>query len=293
MTADMAARELGSDAENGLTDAEARSRLAECGENKLREKKKTPKIAVFFRQLADPMIIILIVAAVVSFVMAILNGGEGIAEVVIIVAVVLLNAVLGTVQESKAENAIAALKELTAAESKVVRGGCRKQVKSGSLVPGDVIVLEAGDSVPADARLIECASLKCEESALTGESVPAEKSLAPLCGDVTLGDRTNMVYSGSTAVYGRAKAVVTATGMNTEMGKIAGVLESAKKERTPLQKKLGSLSLLLTVVVVAVCAVVFVVDLVCGGFSGDNVLGSFVLAVSLAVAAVPKDWRRW
>lgn len=288
MTADMAARELGSDAENGLTDAEARSRLAECGENKLREKKKTPKIAVFFRQLADPMIIILIVAAVVSFVMAILNGGEGIAEVVIIVAVVLLNAVLGTVQESKAENAIAALKELTAAESKVVRGGCRKQVKSGSLVPGDVIVLEAGDSVPADARLIECASLKCEESALTGESVPAEKSLAPLCGDVTLGDRTNMVYSGSTAVYGRAKAVVTATGMNTEMGKIAGVLESAKKERTPLQKKLGSLSLLLTVVVVAVCAVVFVVDLVRGGFSGDNVLGSFVLAVSLAVAAVPE-----
>ena len=236
------------------------------------------------------MLIILIVAAIVSLVVAIIDDISGIAEVIIIVAVVLLNAVLGVVQESKAENAIEALKELTAAESKVIRDGRQITVKSSHIVKGDIIVLEAGDSVPADSRLIESASLKAEESALTGESVPSEKHTAALKGEsIPLGDRSNMVYSGSTVVYGRGKAVVTATGMDTEMGKIAGVLEATKDGRTPLQRKLSSLSKLLTVVVLAVCALVFVVNLVrATELNRVIVLDSFVMAVSLAVAAIPE-----
>lgn len=281
--------ELGT-SENGLSATEADSRLALYGENKLREKKKTPLAVRFLKQLADPMLIILIVAAIVSLVVAIIDDISGIAEVIIIVAVVLLNAVLGVVQESKAENAIEALKELTAAESKVIRDGRQITVKSSHIVKGDIIVLEAGDSVPADSRLIESASLKAEESALTGESVPSEKHTAALKGEsIPLGDRSNMVYSGSTVVYGRGKAVVTATGMDTEMGKIAGVLEATKDGRTPLQRKLSSLSKLLTVVVLAVCALVFVVNLVrATELNRVIVLDSFVMAVSLAVAAIPE-----
>ena len=287
---------LETDDSAGLSPEEAGRRLAEHGENKLREQKKTPLAVRFLKQLADPMLIILIVAAVISLVLVVVNSSDGefdvggLAEVVIIVAVVLLNAILGVVQESKADRAIEALKELTAAECKVIRGGRQERIKSSALVPGDLIVLEAGDSVPADARVTMSASLKCEESALTGESVPAEKRADALTGeDVPLGDRVNMVYSGSSVVYGRGRAIVTATGMDTETGKIAGVLESARDEKTPLQKKLAGLSRLLTVVVILVCAAVFVVDLVRGdGIDASSVLGSLVLAVSLAVAAVPE-----
>ena len=296
-TAEAVAIELKTDARAGLTGEEAAQRIAVCGENKLREKKKTPLAVRFFKQLADPMIIILIAAAVISLVLVIVNSssGEGfdvsgLAEVIIIVAVVLLNAILGMVQEAKADSAIEALRELTAAECKVIRDGRQERIKSSALVPGDLISLEAGDSVPADARVTMSASLKCEESALTGESVPSEKSTGALSGDdVPLGDRANMVYSGSTVVYGRGMAIVTATGMNTEMGKIAGVLESAREEKTPLQKKLSWLSKLLTVVVVAVCAVVFAVNLIRADVVNEvTVLGSLVLAVSLAVAAIPE-----
>ena len=296
-TAEAVAAKLKTDERDGLSESEAASRLAEHGENKLREKKKTPLAVRFFKQLADPMIIILVVAAVISLVLAIVNSsasGEpdisGLAEVIIIVAVVLLNAILGMVQEAKADSAIDALKKLTAAESKVVRGGRHLKIKSSDIVVGDLIVLEAGDSVPADARLCECASLRCEESALTGESVPSEKNTDALKSeDAPPGDRHNMVYSGSTVVYGRGRAIVTATGMNTEMGKIAGVLESAREGRTPLQKKLAWLSKLLTVVVVAVCAVVFAVNLIrADAITAAEVLGSLVLAVSLAVAAIPE-----
>ncbi len=288
-TAEQVLSELGT-CENGLSESEAQARLARDGENKLRDKKRTPLAVRFLKQLADPMLIILIVAAVVSLVVAIIDDISGIAEVIIIVAVVMLNAVLGVVQESKAENAIEALKELTAAESKVIRDGRQETVKSSHIVKGDIIVLEAGDSVPADARLIESASLKAEESALTGESVPSDKRTDALkSGNVALADRNNMVYSGSTVVYGRGKAVVTATGMNTETGKIAGVLEAAKDEKTPLQKKLAGLSKLLTVVVLAVCALVFLVNILrAPEMNGMLVLDSFVMSVSLAVAAIPE-----
>ena len=222
----------------GLSSEEAERRLAENGRNRLAEGKKTGIVKRFLLQLADPMIIILIVAAVISAVIALIEK-ETPTDVFIIMFVVILNAVLGVIQESKAEKAIEALKEMTAATSKVLRDGKMVTVKSEELVVGDVIILEAGDAVPADARIIESNSLKCEEAALTGESVPSEKHDVVLRagenGDVPLGDRANMVYMGSTVVYGRGKAVITATGMETEMGKIATALSNVAEEKTPLQ----------------------------------------------------------
>ena len=206
--------------EEGLSSQEAEKRLAEFGRNRLEEGKKDSLLKRFLNELADPMIIILIVAAVISGITAAYEG-ESFADVIIIMAVVIINAVLGVVQESKAEAAIAALQEIAAATSKVMRDGRVVTLKSEELVPGDVVVLEAGDAVPADGRIIECASMKIEEAALTGESVPVNKlvGLLQLEGqkDIPLGDRKNMVYMGSTVVYGRGKAVITGTGMNTEM----------------------------------------------------------------------------
>ncbi len=247
--------------QDGLKSAEAGERLQKNGPNKLREPKKVSLFVRFLKQLADPMIIILIVAAAVSAVIAVLEK-ESFADVIIIVAVVLINAVLGVVQESKAEKAIAALQEMTAATSKVLRDGKIVHVKSQDLVTGDIILLEAGDSVPADSRIIESASLKIEEAALTGESVPVNKTAAALNTpdgqkDVPLGDRKNMAYMGSTVVYGRGKAVVVAVGMDTEMGKIATSLEMAKEEATPLQKKLGQLSKVLSFAVIGICVFIF------------------------------------
>lgn len=229
--------------ENGLTSSEAEARLAEHGKNRLAEGKKDGIVKKFLLQLADPMIIILIVAAVISAVIAVIEK-ETPTDVFIIMFVVILNAVLGVIQESKAEKAIEALKEMTAATSKVLRDGKVINVKSEDLVPGDVIVLEAGDAVPADARIIESNSLKCEEAALTGESVPSEKHETVLSagenGDVPLGDRANMIYMGSTVVYGRGKAVITATGMDTEMGKIATALANVAEEKTPASDEAGT-----------------------------------------------------
>ncbi len=248
----------------------------------------------FLKQLADPMILILIAAAVVSGVMAIIEN-ESFADVIIIVFVVLLNAVLGVIQENKAEKAIEALQEMTAATSKVIRNGKKEIIKSKDLVVGDIIVLEAGDSVPADARIIECASMKVEEAALTGESVPSLKQVERLelkgQKDVPLGDRKNMVYMGSTVVYGRGVAVVTDTGMNTEMGKIAEALSQAKDEATPLQKKLGQLSKILSFAVIGICVFIFVFNLITssgGGIDKHFLLDTFMVAVSLAVAAIPE-----
>ncbi|MBQ3082141.1 MAG: cation-translocating P-type ATPase [Clostridia bacterium] len=279
--------------DEGLTKAEAEKRLAENGPNKLREAKKVSVIRRFLGELADPMIIILIIAAAISGVMAVIEGGEGFADVIIIMAVVLINAVLGVVQESKAEAAIAALQEIAAATSKVLRDGHVVTIKSEELVKGDVIVLEAGDSVPADARIIECASLKIEEAALTGESVPVTKQVETLelgnAADIPLGDRKNMMYMGSTVVYGRGKAVVVATGMDTEMGKIADALSTAEDEETPLQKKLNQLSKVLTVLVIAICVVIFGIQLLrASTINGTVVMDTFMVAVSLAVAAIPE-----
>ena len=288
-------RELDSSAE-GLSSREAAERLEKYGRNKLKEGKKTPLWKRFLDELADPMIIILIVAAVISGITAFYEG-ESFADVIIIMFVVIINAVLGVVQESKAEAAIAALQEIAAATSKVLRDGKIATLKSEELVPGDVVVLEAGDSVPADGRIIECASMKIEEAALTGESVPVNKivSILNLEGekDVPLGDRKNMVYMGSTVVYGRGMAVLTGTGMNTEMGKIADALENAKEDETPLQIKLNQLSKFLTVLVIGICAVIFAVGLFRAhgseaGITGDTFLSTFMVAVSLAVAAIPE-----
>ncbi len=278
---------------NGLTSAEAQKRLEKNGKNKLAEVKKPSVIKKFFAELADPMIIILLIAAAVSAVTAALQN-ESFTDVFIILAVVLINAVLGVVQESKAEKAIEALQKITAATSKVLRDGRPVTVKSEDLVVGDVVLLEAGDAVPADCRIIEAASLKAEESALTGESVPVtkceEKLFADGEKDVPLGDRKNMVYMGSSVSYGRGVAVVTAVGMDTEMGKIAGALAAAKDEDTPLQKKLNQLSKILSVLVLGVCGVVFAVDIlrIVPNVTFDALLKTFMVAVSLAVAAVPE-----
>ena len=291
-------QELGS-SENGLTGAQAEARLAKNGPNKLAEGKKVTLVQRFLKQLADPMVIILIVAAAISGVIAYIEG-EAFTDVFIILFVVVLNSVLGVLQESKAEKAIDALKAMTAATSKVIRDGHMITVKSEELVVGDIIVLEAGDAVPADARLLESNSLKCEEAAMTGESVPAEKSVETLTlkGDqkeVPLGDRVNMVYMGSTVVYGRGKAVITGTGMNTEMGKIAGALSDVEEEKTPLQQKLSQLSSTLTKLVLIICVVVFAVSIIREGhfaltadYLKEVALPTFIVAVSLAVAAIPE-----
>ena len=280
----------------GLSSQEAAKRLEQYGPNKLKEGKKVSLLRRFLEELADPMIIILLVAAAVSGVTAFIEG-ESFADVIIILIVVIINAVLGVFQESKAEAAIAALQEIAAATSKVMRDGKMVILKSEDLVPGDVVILEAGDAVPADGRIIECASMKIEEAALTGESVPVNKLVKVLNldgeKDIPLGDRKNMMYMGSTVVYGRGKAVITGTGMDTEMGKIASALSEAKEDETPLQKKLTQLSKILTVLVVGICVVIFAVGLIRAGMSpagitGDTILDTFMVAVSLAVAAIPE-----
>ena len=281
---------------DGLSSAESAARLEKNGKNKLAEGKKESLIKRFFKQLAEPMTIILLVAAAISAGVEIYNGlqhgFEFPADVVIILAVVLINAILGVFQESKAEKAIEALQEMSKAQSKVLRDGKMIFVPSEDLVVGDVIILEAGDAVPADARILECASLKIEEAALTGESVPVDKKDGVLTagdnGDVALGDRKNMVFMGSTVVYGRGKAVVTATGMDTEMGKIADALAQAEEGKTPLQIKLAGLSKILTYLVIGICVVIFAVQLLRDGIGFEPILNSFMIAISLAVAAIPE-----
>jgi len=279
---------------NGLTSEEATARQEKYGPNKLKEAPKPTTFQRFLKQLKDPMLIILMAAAAVSAVTNIIEG-ENLTEVFIIILVVLLNAILGVFQESKAEAAIEALQTMTAATCKVIRDGKQVAIHSAELVPGDVIVLEAGDAVPADARILETASLRIEEAALTGESVPVSKAAA-LLGvelnddkDIPLGDRKNMCYMGSTAVYGRGRAVVTATGMDTEMGKIADALTATVEEMTPLQKRLTELGKILSYMVIGICIFIFAFNLImAGSFTIDTILSTFMIAVSLAVAAIPE-----
>ncbi|MBE6581390.1 MAG: cation-translocating P-type ATPase [Ruminococcaceae bacterium] len=286
---------VGSGAE-GISEQEAATRLEKNGKNKLAEGKKESLLHRFLKQLAEPMTIILLVAAAISGALAIVEK-EFPSDVIIIMAVVIINAVLGVFQESKAEKAIEALQEIAAATCKVIRGGKQLTVHSEDLVVGDVIVLEAGDAVPADARVIECASMKIEEAALTGESVPVTKQAEALTagenGDVSLGDRKNMVFMGSTVVYGRGKAVVVATGMDTEMGKIADALANAEEGKTPLQIKLAGLSKILTYLVIGICVLVFGINIIRSlatgaDFTFHSVLDFFMIAISLAVAAIPE-----
>ncbi len=282
---------LGSD-KNGLSSDEAEKRLAENGKNKLTAAKKKSVIRRFFEQMADPMIIILLAAAAISAVTSIIQH-ESFVDVFIILFVVIVNAILGVFQEEKAEKAIEALQEMAAATSNVMRDGKVVKVKSEDIVAGDIVILEAGDSVPADGRIIECNSLKIEEAALTGESVPVTKSLDAISlgdrNDVPLGDRVNMAYMGSTVAYGRGVMVVTATGMGTEMGKIADALAKAEDGSTPLQIKLAQLSRILTYLVIGICVIIFAVGFIkTGDFGLEGVLNSFMIAVSLAVAAIPE-----
>ena len=278
--------------EKGLTGAQAAERLARDGQNKLAEAKKTPLIVRFFEQMKDPMIIILLAAALISGITAAIEG-ESFADVIIILAVVIINAVLGVVQESKAEKAIEALQQMSAATCRVLRDGQIVRIKNEDLAIGDVVLLEAGDAVPADGRILESASMQIEEAALTGESVPVQKTADAIAlgdaRDVPLGDRKNMVYMGSTVVYGRGKAVITSIGMNTEMGKIADALAQAQEGQTPLQIKLAQLSKILTWLVLGICVIVFLVNMFkFRGTDQSYLLDSFLIAVSLAVAAIPE-----
>ena len=286
---------------DGLTSQEAAKRLEQNGKNKLAEAKKDSLLKRFFDQMKDPMIIILLVAAAVSAVTDIIEKGHMVVptDSLIILFVVIVNAVLGVVQESKAEKAIEALQEMSAATTKTLRDGKVVSVRSEDLVVGDVIVLDAGDAIPADCRIIECASMKIEEAALTGESVPVTKLVKALMrsgdNDIPLGDRKNMAYMGSTLVYGRGKAVVTATGMDTEMGKIASAISLAEEGKTPLEIKLEQLSKVLTKIVIGVCIFIFAFDLITKFFLVadkppfiDVALSSFITAIALAVAAIPE-----
>ena len=291
-SAEDALQELGSDEKNGLSGARVAQLQAQFGPNKLDEKKKKPLIVRFLEQFKDAMIIILLIAACVSFGVIcyeVFGTKEGEAlefvEPALIVFIVILNAVMGLVQESKAEKALEALKNMSAPHARVLRDGKEQIIAASGLVPGDIIFLEAGDFVPADARLLESTNLKSEESALTGESVPAEKNAqAEISADAPIGDRANMVYSGCSVTYGTAKAVVTDTGMRTEMGKIANLLAGEKETRTPLQQKLAKLGTYLGIAAVLACIVVFIV----GACMKLDWLGLFMTAVSLAVAAIPE-----
>ena len=279
---------------SGLTVKEAADRLAKNGENRLAEPPKKPLFMRFLEQFKDPMILVLLAAAVVSAITGIISEGKLEADVFIILFVVLANAVLGVYQENKAEAAIAALQAMSAAQSKVLRDGDLNVIESREIVVGDVVALEAGDSVPADCRILESAALKAEESALTGESVPSDKDAAPLDGEeVPLGDRKNMLYMGSSIAYGRATAVVVAAGMDTEMGKIAGAIANADDDETPLQKKLAQLSKILSFAVLGICVFILALSVIKKLAAGDTLtlpafLDSFMIAVSLAVAAIPE-----
>lgn len=294
--------------EKGLTSAEAQKREEKFGKNKLKEAEKDSLFKKFIGSLADPMIIMLLVAAGIQAVVAVINSRSGFelsefADVLVILVVVIINTIMSLVQDSKAEAAMDALMEMTAATSRVLRDGEVVTVKSEDITVGDIVVLEAGDAVPADCRIIESHSMKVEEAALTGESVPVTKLIDALnCtaghDDVALGDRKNMLYSGSTIVYGRGKAVVTNIGMDTEMGKIADALSDTEQEQTPLQKKMGELSHFLTKLVIAICVVVFAVGLIealvlssepfSWSLLGDAALETFISAIALAVAAIPE-----
>ena len=288
---DAVLEETGSKA-GGLTSAEAASGLEKDGPNKLIEPKKRSSLLKFLDQMKDPMILILLAAALLSLITSVYEG-ETPTDVFIIMFVVVLNSVLGVVQENKAEEAIEALKQMTAAKSKVLRDGEIVSIESSELAVGDVVLLEAGDSIPADGRIIEEASMKVEEAALTGESVPVTKTSEALEAeegkDIPLGDRKNMVYMGSTVVYGRGRAVITATGMSTEMGKIADAISQAEEELTPLQIKLAQLSKILTKLVLVICAFIFALGVIkAGRLSMDVMIDTFMLAISLAVAAIPE-----
>ena len=281
-----AIRALDSHPVNGLNTQQVKDRLARFGENKLKEKKKKTFLQRFFAQFKDVMILILLAAAAVSFAIACVERNpKEFFEPVLILLIVVLNAIMGVMQESKAEKALEALNNLSAPHARVIRDGQEAVIDASQLIPGDIIRLEAGDFIPADSRLLRSVSLKCEESALTGESVPSEKDAHTTVAETApLGDRSNMVFSGCSVTYGTAVAIVTATGMDTEMGRIANLLDSENDSQTPLQKKLAQLGKYLGILALVACGIIFVVGLA----NGILPLEIFMTAVSLAVSAIPE-----
>ena len=283
-TVDEVESTLKTNAENGLTAEEAKKRQEEYGLNELKAKKKKSLFVKFLEQFKDFMIIILIISAIISGVVGVAQG-EGFTDTIIILVVVVVNAIIGVAQENKAEKSLEALQKLSSHVAKVVRDGKLQVIQSKELVPGDIVILETGDYVPADLRIIEAVNLKSQESALTGESVPVEKMAAKIEDEkIGIGDRVNMLFSSSLITYGRGKAVVVETGMNTEVGKIADIINTAEDQGTPLQQKLNKLGKTLGIVALAICAVIFVVGLL----YGKEPIHMFMTAVSLAVAAIPE-----
>ena len=283
-TVDEVESTLKTNAENGLTAEEAKKRQEEYGLNELKAKKKKSLFVKFLEQFKDFMIIILIISAIISGVVGVAQG-EGFTDTIIILVVVVVNAIIGVAQENKAEKSLEALQKLSSHVAKVVRDGKLQVIQSKELVPGDIVILETGDYVPADLRIIEAVNLKSQESALTGESVPVEKMAAKIEDEkIGIGDRINMLFSSSLITYGRGKAVVVETGMNTEVGKIADIINTAEEQGTPLQQKLNKLGKTLGIVALAICAVIFVVGLL----YGKEPIHMFMTAVSLAVAAIPE-----
>ena len=276
--------ELGTNLEKGLESSKVEEYKEKYGLNQLKEKKKDSLLKKFLAQFKDFSIIVLIIAAIVSGIVGIAEG-EGITDTVIIMIVVLLNAIIGVAQEAKAEKSLEALKKLSEHAAKVIRDGKEQVIPARELVPGDLVIIETGDYVSADLRIIEAANLKSQESSLTGESVPVEKENAPIEGtEVGVGDRINMLFSSSLITYGRGKAIVVETGMNTEVGKIAGMLNETEKQETPLQRRLNKLGKTLGIAALVICAVIFVI----GILQGKGIIDMFMTAVSLAVAVIPE-----
>ena len=276
--------ELNTNLKNGLSSIQLEENRAKYGKNELKEKKKEPLIKKFIEQFKDFSIIVLIIAAIVSGIVGVAQG-EGITDTIIILIVVLLNAIIGVAQESKAEKSLEALKKLSEHAAKVVRDGKEQVIPARELVPGDIVIIETGDYVSADLRIIEAVNLKSQESSLTGESIPVEKKAEPIKGDdIGIGDRVNMLFSSSLITYGRGKAIVVETGMNTEVGQIAGMLNDTEKQETPLQRRLNDLGKTLGIAALAICAFIFIIGLL----QGKGVINMFMTAVSLAVAVIPE-----
>ena len=269
---------------SGLTTEEAIRRLEEYGYNQLISKRKKSFFQIFMAQFKSFMIIILLIAAVISGVVGIMEG-EGLLDTFVILGILMLNALVGAFQERKAESSLEALKNLAAPETKVFREGVISEIPTRDLVPGDIVILETGAVIPADLRLTEAINLKIQESSLTGESVPVDKKTEPLTGDdIALGDRINMAFSSGMVTYGRGRGVVVATGMNTEVGKIADMLQQTVDTETPMSRRLEQLGKVLGIAALIICAVIFIV----GVLYGKSVLNMFMTAVSLAVAAIPE-----
>ena len=281
---------LGTNEQSGLSEEEARARLAQYGPNELAAEKPVPAWRRFLSQFQDVLVILLLVATAISAALWVVERDAALPyEAIAIFAVVLLNATMGYVQESRAEAAVAALRAMSAADASVIRGGERRSIPASQIVPGDIILIEEGDTIAADGRLVESAALQTAEAALTGESLPITKDTAVIAEEVPLGDRDNMVFSGTAATYGHGKAVVTATGMRTEMGRIAGLLKATPDETTPLQRELDRTGKMLGLVVVAIAVIMIVTIVMVEDVRGVGALFDvLILGVALAVAAVPE-----